>query len=208
VEQGNLYNQYSITLAYSNAANLPVGIVRVPVYLCPAGSNLKSGNGSESFNGTPHWAPHYCAVMGPNPAFTAGAPAYPVTSAGSNSAYTQTGAMVYNTNVKLTDITDGTSNTFLAAERSQNEKTTNSYRSWTRGNNGGCGACKNASTPLNSTNYNGSNNFNDISFGSNHTSGANFGMADGSVRFVNQSIAMIPYLATASRSWGEVVTLP
>jgi prepilin-type processing-associated H-X9-DG protein len=150
--------------------------------------------------------------MGPNPAFTPGAPAYPVTSAGSNGAYSQLGAMPFGaTNldgVKLVEISDGTSNTFLCGERSMNETTVNSYRSWIRGNFGGCGACKNVATPLNSTVYNGSTNFNDISFGSNHTGGANFAMCDGSVRFVQQSIDMYVYLATASRGWGEVATLP
>src|SRR5436305_13819627 len=108
-----------------------------------------------------------------------------------------------DTTFSITDLTYGTSNTIMVAERSQFEKSgTNSYRSWIRGCNGGCGASKNVTNPINATNYTGSN-FNDISFGSNHTQGANFGMGDGSVRFVNQSIDMNVYKAAASRSGGE-----
>jgi prepilin-type processing-associated H-X9-DG protein len=61
--------------------------------------------------------------------------------------------------------------------------------------------------PINSTFYNGSNNFNNISFGSNHTGGCNFALGDGSVRFVNQSIDLAVYMASASIDGTEVVSL-
>jgi prepilin-type processing-associated H-X9-DG protein len=110
--------------------------------------------------------------------------------------------------VRLTDVTDGTSNTLMAAERSMNlpSGATNDYRSWVRGNSGGSGATKNVTYPINSTFYNGSNNFNDISFGSNHTGGCNFALGDGSVRFINQSIALNLYQAMASIHDGEVAS--
>lgn len=212
VEQEPLYKQYDLTQAYNAAVNLPVGVVRVPTYTCPAGPSILTGNSSEAYNGTLHVPPHYVAVMGPNPAYVTGAPAYPVSSAGGNGAFSQAGAMPYNLDVKITEITDGTSNTLLCGELSYNiplgGSATNPYRGWTRGNNGGCGGCKNVATPINSTNYNGSNNFNDISFGSNHGTGANFTMCDGSVRFVNQSVDMLVYLAASSRAFGEVANLP
>jgi prepilin-type processing-associated H-X9-DG protein len=207
VEQNGLFNQYNLGLPYNNNVNLAVGVNKVPIYYCPAGSPLLSGNSAEAFNGIRHPSTHYRAVMGPNGAFTAGAPAYPVSSAGANGAHSQQGAMPYNIMFKLVDIIDGTSNTFLIGERSNHETTTNSYRSWIRGNNGGCGACQNVATPINSTNYNGSNNFNDISFGSNHVNGTNFAFGDGSVRYVTQSVDMLIYLATASRAWNEPKTV-
>ena len=37
------------------------------------------------------------------------------------------------------------------------------------------------------------------------TGGANFALADASVRFVADSIAVIPYAASSTRSGGEVV---
>jgi prepilin-type processing-associated H-X9-DG protein len=85
---------------------------------------------------------------------------------------------------------------------------TNQYRSWIRGNSAGSGATKNVTYPMNSTFYNGSNNFNHISFGSNHAQGCNFALGDGSVRFVRQTLPLALYQALASIDGGEVAQLP
>ena len=50
--------------------------------------------------------------------------------------------------------------------------------------------------------------FNNGGYGSEHTGGANFSFADGSVRFISESIAMEDYLALASRDGREVVQRP
>jgi hypothetical protein len=49
--------------------------------------------------------------------------------------------------------------------------------------------------------------WNDASFGSEHTGGAQFARGDGSVQFVAQSIDMSIYRAMASRNGGEPATL-
>jgi len=200
------YNDNTTPVITGGLPNLAMGIERVPTFYCPSGSNATSGNGSEAFNGIRHNTTHYVANMGPNPAVTGcqptnpNIPCYPVTSVGTNGAFSQRGPMPYNLEYKLVEITDGASNTLLLGERSINEPLTvaNSYRSWTRGNNAGSGASKNVTTAINSTFYNGSNNFNDISFGSNHPGGCNVAMADGSVKFIPQTIDMAVYLAAAS----------
>ena len=121
----------------------------------------------------------------------------------------QAGSITTGRLVKMSQITDGTSKTFHLGERSVRlpSGTSNSYRSWIRGQTGGCGATKNLRYPLNSTNFNGTSNFNDISFGSQHPGGALFGMADGSARFVNERIALDILRAVASIGSGEVAQL-
>jgi hypothetical protein len=87
----------------------------------------------------------------------------------------------------------------------------NGYRSWTRGcetSNDTCGLAKNLVFPLNSTPYNGSNNFNNSSYGSNHSSGAFFLYCDATVHFIDQSIGMPVLLSLASRNGNETVAPP
>ncbi len=82
------------------------------------------------------------------------------------------------------------------------------YRRWWRGFDGTAnGGAKNVAYAINSHGYNGSNDFNDISFGSNHTGGAQFLMADGAVKFVSENVDMLAYLATASMDQGETNTI-
>lgn len=45
-------------------------------------------------------------------------------------------------------------------------------------------------------------------FGSMHTGGANFGIGDGSVHFISQSIDMPTFQALGSRAGGEVASIP
>lgn len=66
---------------------------------------------------------------------------------------------------------------------------------------------KNVVFAINSTGYNGSNNFNDIAFGSNHTGGAQFLLADGTVQFISENVDLKAYLATARADGGEVNTI-
>jgi hypothetical protein len=83
----------------------------------------------------------------------------------------------------------------------------NQYRTWIRGNSGGSGATKNVRYPINSTFYNGTNNFNEISFGSQHPGGAQFALGDASVRFIPQTIDLLIYQASASMNGNESVSL-
>jgi len=60
---------------------------------------------------------------------------------------------------------------------------------------------------ISSTPYNGSNNANDTSFGSQHTGrGANFALGDGSVRWVTPDISLGLYMSVASHNGGEQVS--
>jgi prepilin-type N-terminal cleavage/methylation domain-containing protein len=227
VEQAPLYALYNFALTYSDPVNATgVGEKTVPIYYCPSGPSPKQYLDPNT-NMTQNGSTHYYGVMGPagttNPttntigtatySYTVGDP----TANGSWSAHgmlshfrTTSGSVSTNRFVRLTDVTDGTSNTLMVGEISIFWTVTtpgHQYRSWIRGNNGGSGATKNIVNPINSTIYNGSNNFNNVSMGSNHTGGCNFANGDGTVRFVRASIDLPVYMASASMNSGEVASL-
>ena len=85
-------------------------------------------------------------------------------------------------------------------------------RSWTRGCWTGtdlqCTGARNVANAINTVWYNGSNNFNNVSFGSMHPNGTNWLYADSSVRFLTPSVPLGVYLATASRNGGEINVAP
>jgi prepilin-type N-terminal cleavage/methylation domain-containing protein/prepilin-type processing-associated H-X9-DG protein len=225
IEQNAVFMQYNFTQAYNSVANGAVGSAIIPVLYCPSGpaaNRILDPNTNLTTNPTTH----YYGVMGPggatNPTiFTVNGVNYstpvgnPVTNGsygtlGILSRYTDaTGSVTTGRLIKVTEITDGTSNTLIVGERCMfpHPSGTNEYRSWIRGNASGAGACKNVTYPINSTFYNGSNNFNDISFGSPHNGGCSFAMADGTVRFVNQGINLGILQATSTINLGEIANL-
>ncbi|MGL4552713.1 MAG: DUF1559 domain-containing protein [Gemmataceae bacterium] len=107
----------------------------------------------------------------------------------------------------LTQITDGTSNTLMIGE---DVGVMNDHNAWAYAN-GANGVC---AIPLNLGNrlirpagVNVAPNHwpNVYSFRSMHTGGANFALADGSVRFVSQTIDLATYRAASSMNMGEVL---
>jgi prepilin-type N-terminal cleavage/methylation domain-containing protein/prepilin-type processing-associated H-X9-DG protein len=227
IEQNALFRNYDFTKAYTDVVNATVGNTKVASYQCPSGPQLLSGNSSEVAAGITNASTHYYGVMGPagaaNPSnYTINGTTYSYTvgSAGGNGAWTPhgilshfqhtTGSVSTNRIVRFADVTDGLSNTLLIGEISKALPLSggnNHFRSWVRGNNGGSGVTKCVTNPLNATFYNGSTNFNEISFMSNHTGGVNFALGDGSVKFLRDSIDMNAYRAAASMNGGEVAGL-
>lgn len=114
--------------------------------------------------------------------------------------------------VQMADIRDGTSNTFMVMEFCWTglEQGVGSFRSWVRGCTNGDDTTdvKNIKNAMSTVAYNGTSaqNFNNASIGSDHPDGCNITFADGSVRFIRESIdlngVMLPL---ASRSGGEPV---
>ena len=126
--------------------------------------------------------------------------------------------------VTIAGVTDGTSNTFLVGE---NSPYYNGSLLWTNGD----GIYASTAIPLNwftplvdgqidvdgtTCNINAlnvvttphcfRNQTYNYGFKSKHPGGANFAMADGSVRFIKQSISPRPYNALGSRAGGEIVS--
>lgn len=225
IEQEPLYRQYRWDLSYNTVENAPIGETTIATLFCPSGPDPQKYLDPNT-NLTKNRTTHYYGVMGPagltNPTtITIGTTSYPYTvgDAALNGAWSAHGMLSHYREttgsvssfriVRMADVTDGTSTTLMVGERSIHLPLgkTNDYRSWLRGNTSGSGSCKNVSYPINSTFYNGSTNFNHISFGSDHPGGCHFVMGDASVKFVKEDVNLLAYMASASMGEKEFVEL-
>jgi prepilin-type processing-associated H-X9-DG protein len=71
-----------------------------------------------------------------------------------------------------------------------------------------CAYPPNAKNPVTGLDYPPDQWWNRYAFTSGHTQGANFAMADGSVRFIANAIDLKTFRAMGTRAGGEVVQLP
>jgi hypothetical protein len=224
LDQAPLYEQVDFNLQnYSHAGYTNVfSQVTIPGWNCPsAATKNKTGYTAD----TTYQTTHYYGIMGPKVDPNAGWPytyqcsgvsntanECQVPAAGAHGGYARNGILGRNTKNGMHSVLDGTSNTFLVGEMSNLRAATGqemiSYRRWWRGFDGTASAgSKNIVYAINSRPYNGSNNFNDVPMGSNHTGGAHFLMADGAIRYVSENIDMVLYLATASMDGHEAMSL-
>ncbi len=216
---GSAGNWITTTAPYFN-----LGAVRVPAYTCPS-STKEYENG-----GTVNWTTHYYGIQGPKlstvyqchsltgpatytppTAYAADCVMLPGTLA-NHGGYATKGVLSRISKVSDRDVTDGMSNTIFVGEISNSKTLAGAdmvgYRIWLRGAEGtASGGTKNITYPINSTGYNGSSNFNDISLGSNHVGGTQALMGDGVVKFVSENISMAILLGAASRDGEEATTL-
>jgi prepilin-type N-terminal cleavage/methylation domain-containing protein/prepilin-type processing-associated H-X9-DG protein len=186
---------------------------RISVYLCPSQtenerSNLgipASGN-TDQIDGVAPYTNHYLGIMGPKGKNPYTGLAYAVkTGAGENhGGHAQQGVLIKDKPIRVKDIIDGSSKTVAVGEQSVNGIR---YRGWgrgpsitTMGNKSSATNTKNLSQALNSPE---APLYNDGSFGSMHPSGAHFLFADGSARFVIDTVDFAALLASASRDGGE-----
>lgn len=141
----------------------------------------------------------------------------------SDVGYRGNGIFFMNSRVRFGDISDGTSNTFIVAEVTDDlrgEPNSNRMRGSDRKYNFASGSDGNPPTdiseylvgmenddPINANTRDAAGFFsNDGEYaGSYHSGGAQFVQTDGSVRFISQNINMTTYRALATRANGEVV---
>jgi prepilin-type N-terminal cleavage/methylation domain-containing protein/prepilin-type processing-associated H-X9-DG protein len=197
IEQQNLQKNVDLTSTYAANCNGPnsIGAQVMVILVCPSDAGMPAG------------------AVGQYGAYYFGLSSYPgcsgtsITST-SGAAMLQNGIFFTNSAVRIGDITDGTSNTFLFGERSRLNLTTSSSAmsvgGWAWANqfaledhtaNTGPGRMEGLAP--HDLNY----------FGSQHAggAGANFAFADGSVHFIVKSIDIITYVRLSTRAGGEVV---
>ncbi|RUL88307.1 DUF1559 domain-containing protein [Tautonia sociabilis] len=112
----------------------------------------------------------------------------------------------WGSNVGIDSIRDGTSNTFLAGE--QIRRVTR-WNSWCHANQ----SVGSTAVPLNFKRVASNGTYPDvgnwtkqITFRSLHPGGANFAMADGSVKFIKETINFNIYQALSTRKQGEIIS--
>lgn len=218
IEQSTMFNNIDFTVGLQGSSpnvvrNREIANTVVQTYLCPSDNENNNGRlgGRSDVNVNPPgtWAvTNYKACAGSNWAWGVYAPVK--SDSGRNGGSTDglnagNGILCsnqQNTNppTRMRDVTDGTSNTFAIGE---------AMPGWTRWNwwynpNAVTATC---AMPLNAV-LRRPKNINDwpnnYSFASKHVGGGQFGLADGSVRFVSDSVDIIVYRSAATISAGEV----
>jgi prepilin-type N-terminal cleavage/methylation domain-containing protein/prepilin-type processing-associated H-X9-DG protein len=135
----------------------------------------------------------------------------PSSGISANVKYTNTGLFVYRNARRMADLTDGTSNT-LAVGEVRDGHLGNNVNIWSVGSRH-AHCLRTTENPINTPpgtgiTYNDGGTLRNGAFTSRHTNGANFALADGSVRFLSQNIDITQYRWAATIQGGEVVNLP
>lgn len=208
LEQDNIFRTIGTTVAdvpWPTTDNTTWRVVnkvalesRPSVYVCPsdtalpfvantgAGPTLNAATGSYAF---------VTGTNGPSQGISAAV------------KYTNTGLFVYRNPLRMADIIDGTSNTLAVGEVYDGHLGNNS-NVWSVGSRH-THCLRTTENPINTAPGTGIlyNSANNGAFMSRHTGGANFLLADGSVRFLNQNIDILQYRRASTIRGGEVTTL-
>jgi prepilin-type N-terminal cleavage/methylation domain-containing protein/prepilin-type processing-associated H-X9-DG protein len=223
-EKTTIHNLFNFDYSWTHAVNSQ--ILETPVYdfRCPSANDpewmfVGGTTGSSATPGQANFSAHYFAVLGAKDTCPSAGPYTVVIREGSDHCTVQVGGLATNgamytgSKTRFKDITDGTSKTFLIGESSYDS---NGRRAWAVGSirpgdawaySGYNMANLLSSSPRGKV-VNGTIEDeglgNDIGFGSLHNRGAHFGMCDGSVRYVAETVALKILQSYSSRAVGEV----
>jgi prepilin-type N-terminal cleavage/methylation domain-containing protein/prepilin-type processing-associated H-X9-DG protein len=242
IEQDNLFRIYTnyggndatgTTLRYASGANLPVARTRIPTYTCPSDTPSSPTNSIQNHN--------YVVNNGNTTMFQAnvtiasttivfgGAPfnAYPGSTSDDgppNAATALTWTREYGRPVRLTDITDGTSNTLMISEINQGQGQDARGFVWWGGassfstlyppntsspdvmTGAWCNTANPQNAPCTTSSAAPPSELSRRQFArSRHPGGVNVAMCDGSLRFVTNSVSAITWRAMGTSQGGEVI---
>jgi prepilin-type N-terminal cleavage/methylation domain-containing protein/prepilin-type processing-associated H-X9-DG protein len=229
IEMNNLYVQGNIpnnTLLQSK----DVVAAQIPVFLCPSDPTSASGPWTDRANlvGLPVGLTNYKGVSGANWGLWSSAEAKPPNDSGgtligadarwinpstidgSKNGLNDGDGIFFRTDYRhqrrIASVTDGTSNTFMIGEDVPSKDI---HCAWPFANTASstCAIAPNAKRP-NGSEYASSDWPNTYSFHSWHQGGLHFALADGSVRFISDSISLPSYRALATIQGGEAVSEP
>jgi prepilin-type N-terminal cleavage/methylation domain-containing protein/prepilin-type processing-associated H-X9-DG protein len=211
VEQDNLYKQGGVDgVPLNNAAAVSIHSVVLPVLTCPSDLSPRVGGcvGAISTGAVTNYkgvaGDRWCWgnwVTYTGPECTSGtSPPMDV----SNGVFSQADI---RKNLRLTDIIDGTSSTFMIGEEIP---TFFDHRCWVDSHQttATCAIPPNFGpiSPIGGFAYVGpSNDVNGFCFRSRHPGGLNFAMADGSVHFITSGIALLTYRSLSTINGGEII---
>jgi prepilin-type N-terminal cleavage/methylation domain-containing protein len=226
LEQDNLYVEGGIPNNHMlvNPMTKAVLVTDLKVVKCPSDISPRIAT-QPDFGSTPVAVTNYKGVSGANwgadffPLSKESNFSTPYKNIGTNGSYNglENGdgifwrADIRKGNLKITDITDGTSNTFMIGEDVPEDIQWNMW-SFGNGANGTCAIPPNTGVTIptgNPKTLGKADNGNwpeRYSFRSKHPGGLQFALADGSVRFISDSIPLLTYRQLATIKGGEVAS--
>jgi prepilin-type N-terminal cleavage/methylation domain-containing protein len=204
MEQSNLYELLDPRLPLTDPENAAFRLAQVEAYKCPSDPKEDLFDMVEEGSGTFITQLPTTNYIGSFGTFELdGCENAPGTApVATNGQCEGNGIFYHNSKVRIRDIVDGTTNSLMCGERKTN-RALDWYSSWpgmiAEGEEAFQRVCGSADHVPNDP----ASHFDD--FSSQHTGGAQFGLGDGSVRFISENIDVGVYQSLATIQGGEVV---
>jgi prepilin-type N-terminal cleavage/methylation domain-containing protein len=204
MDQSNLYQLFDSSFAIEDPVNAAFLDNRLAVFRCPSDPQPDTWEIEEEGNPGNVLATlsiaNYVGVFGTEE-LDGCENAAGVDPVAANGQCVGDGMLYHNSNVRIRDITDGTSNTLLVGER-LTRVSDGWFSTWTGMVSEGEEAFQRILGSADHVPNDPAAHFDD--FSSNHTGGAHFVLGDGSVHFVSESIDHGVYTSLATRDGGEI----